>query len=266
MTVSECARERVTTNGYGVEVNRQCIEWVDVGTGVYADPRLHAAGERLGERVGREMMSKMFSSKDPFAVRSIGDEAVALGNDMDSLVQQNSCNKPALKRFQENLYRFVERESPLRLPNAASVASARGSNPSKVHARNIDLRKLLDDLILENSKTWMFNRYGRNGVGNVKLVRTGPSGNPLVVGARYEFVTMDNTYYGSVNLHFANGLPKCLYFSDAPQTCRPASRGIVADFEDGKYLKSASPEQAPPRTSEPKRSRTQPPPRRSDLK
>lgn len=40
ITKSKCIREEVTKNGWGIEVGRDCLEWVTVGTGLYANPDL----------------------------------------------------------------------------------------------------------------------------------------------------------------------------------------------------------------------------------
>lgn len=47
MTVQKCTVERVTTNGFGVEVSRTCTHYEAEGTGLYADPRLYAAKKEV---------------------------------------------------------------------------------------------------------------------------------------------------------------------------------------------------------------------------
>lgn len=42
----ECAKERVEYNGYGAEINRYCIEWRSVKSGLYARPDLYNAIRR----------------------------------------------------------------------------------------------------------------------------------------------------------------------------------------------------------------------------
>lgn len=52
---SVCTREQYLKNGLGQKVSGPtCIETKDVGTGVYADPVLHAAREQLGRMTNQQ--------------------------------------------------------------------------------------------------------------------------------------------------------------------------------------------------------------------
>src|SRR5713226_3618052 len=54
MTRSECAREQYSVNRYGARTGPStCIEYREVGTGLYADPDLYAAQRQVDADVGR---------------------------------------------------------------------------------------------------------------------------------------------------------------------------------------------------------------------
>lgn len=56
-----------------------------------------------------------------------------------------------------------------------------------------------------------------------------------MISAKYTYRGMGGAATGSVRLDFANGEPECLYFFDAPTSCRKASRRIVNAYLDGTY-------------------------------
>jgi len=57
MTRPECVREQYTVNRYGVRTGPPtCVEYRQVGTGLYADPDLYAAQQKVEVEVGRNMM------------------------------------------------------------------------------------------------------------------------------------------------------------------------------------------------------------------
>jgi hypothetical protein len=87
ITSSKCATERVTKNGFGTVTNTSCVRWVEVPTGLYADPKLYSSNNKLSGNASKKMLGKVFSD-DPFASRSLMDDVLSLGNDMSSLVQK----------------------------------------------------------------------------------------------------------------------------------------------------------------------------------
>lgn len=235
ITKSKCATERVTTNGWGTETGRNCVRWVDIPTGLYADPILYNLSNRAGTKAGLDMMAKSLS-KDMFASRTAIDDQLSLGNDMNNLVTNNKCNNAGLKRFEQNLYRFMVGESPLILPSKVTLADVRSIYQADFKA-SINFSGLIDDLILENSKGWMLNRYIKGSVSGVRITNKTREGLPITVVASYRYNSLGKSAYGSVSLTFANERPKCLFFSDARNTCRHPSRGITNKYEKGQYLK-----------------------------
>jgi len=234
ITVSKCATERVTKNGWGTITNTSCVKWVNVPTGLYADPKLYNSSNQISRNAGMKIFGNVFSG-DPFASRAIVDDVLSVGNDMNTLVQKNKCNNAGLKRFETNLYYFVEGKAPLTLPGKETLSLIRNVYQVDLDSANLNLKTLLDDLISENAKGWMMNRYSSGSVSNIN-VRSDKSGSPQTVKARYNFSSFGKIYSGNVSLTFAKNIPKCLYFSDAPQTCRHPSRRVINKYEKGKYF------------------------------
>lgn len=136
MTRQECATERITRNGWGVETSRSCIEWRTVRTGLYADPSLYAAKTSvdraqatkiLNPKSGGGILGGIAEALTDFASGKTLNEmgkALDVSSDVAPLVSMNACAGPGLKRFQENLRRFALNERPLldSLPSARTEA------------------------------------------------------------------------------------------------------------------------------------------------
>src|SRR5262245_21592961 len=99
MTRSECAREQYSVNRYGARTGSStCVEYRQVGTGLYADPDLYATQQQLDAGIARNMMRDAFrgtANSNPMApaMRTV-DAATSVGRDMDSLLEKNSCASP----------------------------------------------------------------------------------------------------------------------------------------------------------------------------
>ena len=156
---------------------------------------------------------------------------------MSKLVMKNRCDNAGLNRFEKNLYNFVEGNPPLLLPGKETIATIQRVDKINFNTDNLNLKKLIDELIKENSKGWMMNRYQSGSVSSLKIGARNRDGSPQHVTASYAFSSMGKTYGGNVSLDFSNGIPNCLYFSDAPQTCRHPSRRIVNRYQKGLYSK-----------------------------
>lgn len=230
-----CVAERVTRNGFGVEISRTCAQYETYGTGRFADPGLMSISKKLEAKQARDVVGSVFPTQggDPTAYsRRITDVALAAQGDMDTLLGQNSCISPALKRFQANLERFGSGSPGLKLASGATLASTRGGGGAYVPS---DYGKMVDALIGENARGWMFNRYLPGSVSNVSVTQKDASGRPTNISARYRFNQMGQIQNGSVQVAFRDGRPVCMYFFDARSTCRVPSPGIVTAYEKGEY-------------------------------
>ncbi|WP_319583543.1 hypothetical protein [uncultured Pseudodesulfovibrio sp.] len=235
ITEQICIEETETTYLSG-RVETECSQWGERKTGLYADRVLYAAHKRLGYKAGTKTFMDMFKSGNPLSGMSVVDDAMSIGNDMDRLVRENGCGNAGLDRFERNFYNFIEGRQPLLLPGKETLAMVRQAVNVDRSANAQNLGALLDDLIAENAKGWMMNVYQRGSVGNIMVDKNG-AGLPSSVRASYVFSSMGQRANGQVVLKFQNDIPACLYFSDAPQTCRHPSKRIIKDYENGRYQK-----------------------------
>jgi len=235
LTRDRCVQETVTRNGFGVETNRYCSQTVTEETGFYADPDLLRLSKALEQKMSREILGSIIPQQGTDAgstARRMTDIALAGKGDMAALLSQNSCTSQALKRFQANLERFGANQAPLRLANGATLASVRGGDAAYVPS---DYGRLIDALITKNSQGWAFNRYQRGSVSGVSIAGADATGRPGAISARYRFNQLGQPANGSVRVTFQDGRPACLFFFDAPQTCRIPSPGIVTAYEKGEF-------------------------------
>lgn len=230
----ECVTERVTKDAYGWEISRTCIEWVDVGRGLYAKPEMRDAQKIIEKSQATDAfrnMYKMLSQKNPVGeALSMVDKAKAIKSDMVALVKTNGCKSAGLMRFEENLYRFATNKQPIIF----------GNNEAKkitISVNNQNLSKLAEDLVYEHSKKWAMNRYRRGSITNATVTKKDDQNRPVEMTARYRYSGWSGESTGSVRITFVDGLPECLYFHDFPSTCRTADRKLVSLFANGTYKK-----------------------------
>ena len=185
MTRQECETERVTRNGYGTELNRVCISYRTVGTGLYADPEMYSAMNKIDALAAGDAfrtVAKMMSQPNPLgsALGMVNDAQVAK-NDMASLLETNGCATPGTRRFQENLRRFALNQQPLRIggkPASTSVVDPLPGIPFK----DQNYTRLLDDLITDNSHSWALNRYVQGSVTGAGVMSRDDRGRPTKIG------------------------------------------------------------------------------------
>lgn len=236
ITRQVCAREQYPVNRYGAQVGpSSCVEYRTEGTGLYADPVLYETKAKLEQAVGLDTIRQVFrtmNQKNPLgAAMDTVNASKAMANDMNALVQRNACAGPGLKRFQENLMLFAMGKQPIRLDGGGTPAAASRPSPAAPF-KDSNYTKLLEDLILEQSKTWVVNRYVSGSVSNVVVSSRDAAGRPAKLVGRYLF---NGRSQGSVTVSFTDGLPECMYFFDSPSTCRTPNRRVVASYANGSY-------------------------------
>ncbi|WP_431126244.1 hypothetical protein [Flagellimonas flava] len=232
-----CAMEEVTTNGYGIETSRICVQWRTVGTGLYARPELYSAKlavERLQSAEALRTTINMIT--DPNAMGNSIDmvhKAKGLKNDMAQIFGLNPCSGAAIRRFEENLRLFALGKPSIRMKEPSKYAEMKKSGgPSG--EQNFD--KLIDDLVSDQAKTWAFNRYISGSISNIKKYANS-KGVPSELIANYSYKGFSGSSAGSVRITFDNGLPKCIYFFDFPNNCKSPNSGILASYAKGDYTK-----------------------------
>lgn len=231
-----CAVENVTTNGYGIEISRYCVEWKWVGTGIYAKPDLLQAKkevENLHKKDGLQKAMKMMT--DPNALGNSVDimhKSNGLKNDMSQIFRLNDCNGSALKRFEENLKLFARNKPSLRMKKASKYTEMKTSG-GPTGAQNYS--SLVNDLVKDQAKTWNFNQYVNNSISNININSKDEQGRPNELRANYSYQGFGNKANGWVRVTFTNGLPKCIYFFDFPNNCKTPNSNIVASYAQGGY-------------------------------
>lgn len=239
-TYQRCNAWSVTRNGYGMEISSEGIGHETVGTGLFAAPEMYAAKLKLEQIQAGDSLRNVFGvfmKPDALAgaMNMVGN-AQNMASDMNSLFTLNSCVSPGLKRFQENLRLFALNKQPIRLGATANPTTAAARSPG-VSYQDQNYSKLVEDLIYEQSKTWVMNRFESGSVSDVSVSSRDNQGRPSKITAHYIYNGFSNRSQGSVTLTFTDGLPECMYFFDFPATCRTPNRKIVAAFANNTYQK-----------------------------
>jgi hypothetical protein len=239
MTTTECVASYHTVNRYGGRVGPDiCTRSEQQGTGLWADPTLYDAKLKLDSLMAGNLLHETFrivaQGNPSGAAMNMLDVIQTYEADMSSLLRLNSCTSPAVKRFEQNVTLFALGKQPVRLlaPGGSSL-TAQTAAPAMLSV-NQNYAKLVNDLISEQSKTWIMNRYVGGSASNVSITARDASGRPSKLVAQYQFNSKDR---GSVTLEFSDGLPSCLYFFDMPAVCKSSDRRVVAAFASGSYSK-----------------------------
>ena len=234
-----CATEQVSRNIYGDEIDRVCIEYKWVGSGLFARRDLYHAKidvENLQKADGIQTAMSMIT--DPNAIGNSVDmmhKAKGLKNDMAQIFKLNSCSSSGLRRFEENLKSFALNKSSIRMQEISKYSVMKKSGgPFGSH----DLSKLFDDLVANQARTWSMNRYTSGSVSGLTILSKDNDGRPVLAQANYVYSGFGNSAKGWVKITFENGLPKCLYFFDFPNNCKTPNSSIVASYAQGDYKKN----------------------------
>lgn len=105
-----------------------------------------------------------------------------------------------------------------------SVPPAMAAKPAApapaAQVQTASLPDTLNDIIAADARGWMFNRYDRNSVKNVKITEQSADGRSAVVYGDYTF---NGGRSGYVRVLITDGEVECLKFWDSP-SCRPLGR------------------------------------------
>jgi len=169
------------------------------------------------------------------ALNTLG-ETQQMASDMESVFRLNSCTSPGVKRLQENIVLFSMGKQPIVLPGTAPSVAPKAqisSGPFK----DQNYTKLLEDLIQDQSQSWLMNRFVSGSTSNVIVSSRDSAGRPAKIIGKYLF---NGRSQGSVTLSFSDGIPECMYFFDLPSTCKSPNRRMVAAYSNGGYPQSES--------------------------
>jgi hypothetical protein len=227
-------------DNYGnlLPTNTGCSSYRTEGTGLFADPQLYSAVQNVSAKSQVHLVQNMFGiptgksgrAANPFNItQQLTDQLVASAGETKALIHANGCGTAGLKNFQSNLVRFANGESPVKYAGAvvsAPVAVLPG-------VRDADFTRLLDDLVSDNARGWMMNRYQPGSISD-PIVSHDPTGAPTRIMARFRYVGSQS---GRVTVSFKDGVPDCLYFSDAPDNCRVPSQRVISAYQKNAYAR-----------------------------
>lgn len=231
-----CATEEVTTNGYGIETSRICIDWTTVGSGLFARRDLYEAKLQIERIQSTEVFRNTLAMMaDPNAMGNSVDmihKANGVRNDMAQLFNLNRCDSPGVRRFEENLKSFALNQPGIRMKEASKYATMKETGGPTGRQ---NFTKLVDDLVANHSKTWAFNRYESGSISGLAIHSSDSQGRPTDLKANYRYKGFAGSSAGWVRVTFTNGLPKCIYFFDFPNNCKTPNSSIVASYAQGTY-------------------------------
>lgn len=232
-----CSKEEISYNVYGDEIDRYCIEWKWVGTGLYARPDLYDAKMEVeGIHRAKGVQTFMAMITDPNAMGNSVDmlhKTKGLKNDMRQFFSLNQCNSSGVRRFEENLKLFSLNQPSIRMEGSSKYADMKKSGgPSGSQ----NYTKLIDDLVANQAQTWAFNKYTPGSISGVSMLSQDNEGRPTVLKANYSYSGFGSNN-GWVKITFTNGLPECIYFFDFPENCKTPNSSIVSSYAQGNYGK-----------------------------
>jgi len=241
MTRTVCAVQETKIDRYGNRVGTGgCLSYRTEGTGIYADPAVYDAKSKLGDDAGINMMKEALQTmkqQNPLqaALNTLG-ETQQMASDMESVFRLNSCTSPGVKRLQENIVLFSMGKQPIVLPGTAPSVAPK-AQISLGPFKDQNYTKLLEDLIQDQSQSWLMNRFVSGSTSNVAVSSRDSAGRPAKIIGKYLF---NGRSQGSVTVSFSDGIPECMYFFDLPSTCKSPNRRIVAAYSNGGYPQSES--------------------------
>lgn len=224
--------ETIYPNG---DKSSRCVTWDQRGTDIFARPELYAAFTDLEYRLSQKGIQTILTMvTDENGMGNSVDRMHKINGikeDMVNFYKLNSCSNPAIRRFEDNLRLFALGQLGIKMNTVSKFTKMKRSGGPTGRQ---NLTKLLDDLITDQARTWMMNRYIAGSVTKLVQYQKDAHGRPISVRADYSFKGFGNGK-GWVQVNFENGLPKCIYFYDFPENCKTPSGSIVASYAAGNY-------------------------------
>lgn len=227
-----------------------CLTWKKEHLG-WARPDLYAAYGQFDTQQKANQYKDMFGSLKNMNPMRMLVGAGEFESDTEAMVRLNACGGPGLKRFEDNVVLFSMGKPALLLPGEPPPAASKVLSSAAL--ADADFKRLLEDLISDQARTWQANHY-LPGSTSQMIVAHDPTGGPSMIRAKYLFTSLltSGRTQGSVVVRFTDGIPTCIYFSDAPGTCQTPDRRIVAKYSSGGYLDlNASPAAPSPAAAAP---------------
>lgn len=230
-----CKKERITEDQYGFETSRVCVEYVWVGSNIFARRDLYEAKITVSNKhkksAAQTIVSMVTNANTIGNYTNLAHKNAGLKSDMKKIFKLNKGDSDAIKKFEDNLIRFTLKKPSVRLDKESKYINMKKMGGPTAPQNHY---KLLNDLVLDQSKTWSFNRYKNGSISNI-VPRISKEGKIYQYYANYIFKFYTTEKTGSVIVKFENGLPECIYFSDYPENCKTPNQSVITSFAKGDY-------------------------------
>jgi len=233
-----CDEYTVTTEVLsGIELYRNCTGWVYRGSGIFVKPELYKAKQLLEKPFEKSMLAHLaniYGNPDATGnAVNVMHRLKRLKIDMDLFFDNHDCKGKAMAQFEANLLKYATGKPLQRLKGVSIYEKMRitGAPTGKQ-----DFKRLLEDMVRQQSVTWTLNKYIPNTITNLKSF-VGQDGKTIVAyRADYKFY---NTFLGNdtgkVTVRLKEGLPDCIIFSDFPNNCKKPSASLLVAYCNGDY-------------------------------
>lgn len=181
---------------------------------IEADSRRQAVGTTVNPNREEELLSIVVSQ-------------LSLSQDFPKFVELNPCNGAPIRQFEQNLMLFARGKPSIRLASA--------DNPGATPFRESDYAWLADELIAAAAKGWALNKYVLESAVGVTVTQRDALGRPASVRGSYRYESLLGRLAATFELTFGDGVPECLFFSDATMTCRSVNRQLAYKYLMGRY-------------------------------
>ncbi len=122
--------------------------------------------------------------------------------------------------------------------NAHLVETGYSANSAPLPTSDQDVIRMVDNVLIADSKSWVMHRYDQHSVKNVKITKSDANGHPAVIHADFSYNQGER---GWVDLHYKGTKLSCVTFFDFPGTCRALGNspgaaiatGIILEMMDG---------------------------------
>ena len=110
-----CSEQKVTKEG-AYEISRVCSDWTPVPSGLYTSKANTSAFKKLETKLIRNsfdiIVPLLADRNKAYAISEMSKEII---RNFHKMFRLNSCGSKAIKRFEENLQRYINGQEPLKL-------------------------------------------------------------------------------------------------------------------------------------------------------
>lgn len=236
--VSKCTRKMQKEDRHNNVQDETCLESVMVPTGSFTSAEIYNAYKTSKSylrnnpiKSALDVIGSVIGDGKKKKASSLSGDVLSNKSDMKKLFAMNSCNSKALKQFEKNLIRFTYGKPLLALDG--KVREIRVD-----YSKEQDFTKLMEDLLIADSKKWQTVYYVRNSVKSIQVEKDS-KGIPTRIRSDYTFGLKKQRKKSVVEVKLKNGVPYCIYFPTNPNNkcTRALDRNVMAKLVNGDYSK-----------------------------